>query len=224
LSKRPATKSPLVLDWTPVFADIAQSGEFGYTTGPYTMKDTRPQPAPTRHGFYFSIWKRQADGSWKVVLDLGNKTPEPKEKYQLTAAPKGRINKALITPDLAPVRDELLALDRKFFDVAKSAGTDKAFFAFVRDDVRIHRDGRLPMTGTKSLRAYVNEKPFEITGSPITSDVARSADLGYTYGSYELKWAGAQKPEKGYYVRIWKRAPNGKWQIALDTITTVPEN
>lgn len=27
------------------------------------------------HGKYTSIWKKQKDGSWKVVLDMGNASP-----------------------------------------------------------------------------------------------------------------------------------------------------
>ena len=224
LSKRPATKSPLVLDWGPVFADISQAGDMGYTTGPYTMKDTGPQPQPTRHGFYFSIWKKQPDTSWKVVLDCGIKTPAPTETYPLTAAPTGYIHKASVTSDLTPVRETLRRLDTEFFATVRKEGTEKAYFSLVREDVRIHRDGRLPMSGTSALRAFLKEEPFTITGEPIYADVAQSADLGYTYGRYELKRAAAEKLVKGYYVHVWKRDASGKWQIALDTTTIIPEN
>ena len=223
LSQRPATKSPIVLDWGPVFADISQAGDLGYTTGPYTQTDTRPQPQPTRHGFYFSVWKRQADGSWKVVLDCGIATPKPTEEYRLTAAPPGYVNKALLTPDLAPARDALRKLDGEFFATAAGAGVSKAFAALARQDVRLHRDGRLPMTGQAALEAFMKEKPFGMTGVALFADVAQSADLGYTYGTYELKREGVAKPEKGYYVRVWKRDASGRWQIALDTTTTIPE-
>ncbi|MDQ3021818.1 MAG: nuclear transport factor 2 family protein [Bacteroidota bacterium] len=68
---RPGTKS---LTWEPVKADVAQSGELGYTWGNWklAMKDT------TVYGNYFTIWKRQNDGSWKMALDGGNGTPPPK--------------------------------------------------------------------------------------------------------------------------------------------------
>ena len=224
LSKRPATKSPIVLDWGPVFADISQAGDLGYTTGPYTQTDTRPQPQPTRHGFYFSIWKRQADGSWKVVLDCGITTPKPTEEYRLTAAHREKVEKAVVTPDLAPVREALRQRDGEFFAIARQAGVGKAFASLARKDVRVHRDGRLPMTGQTALQAFLIERPFEMTGSALFADVAQSADLGYTYGTYELKREGAAKPERGYYVRVWKRDGGGRWQVALDTTTTIPEN
>jgi ketosteroid isomerase-like protein len=64
------------LTWTPVGADISASGDLGYTYGTYEFrskdKDGKPVVA---HGKYTSIWKKQMDGSWKVVLDMGNASP-----------------------------------------------------------------------------------------------------------------------------------------------------
>jgi len=65
--------------WTPVGADISASGDLGYTYGTFEFraKDKEGKPV-VQHGKYTSIWKRQKDGSWKVVLDMGNSSPEPK--------------------------------------------------------------------------------------------------------------------------------------------------
>ncbi len=56
------------LTWEPQAAEVARSGDLGYTYGLYTVttKDTSFQ------GTYVSIWKKQKDGSWKFVLDTGN--------------------------------------------------------------------------------------------------------------------------------------------------------
>jgi ketosteroid isomerase-like protein len=61
------------LTWTPVGADIAASGDLGYTYGNYEFQ-TKDDSGKTvvDHGHYTSIWKKQKDGSWKVVLDMGN--------------------------------------------------------------------------------------------------------------------------------------------------------
>ncbi|MGK7312988.1 MAG: YybH family protein [Candidatus Longimicrobiales bacterium M2_2A_002] len=57
------------LTWQPDRADLAASGDLGWTTGSYTF---RPAPdGPPGRGRYVSIWKRQPDGSWRVVMDLG---------------------------------------------------------------------------------------------------------------------------------------------------------
>ena len=57
------------LRWEPARADIATSGDLGWTTGSWTFRST-PE-SPVSRGRYVSIWRRQPDGSWKVVMDLG---------------------------------------------------------------------------------------------------------------------------------------------------------
>ena len=66
------------LTWMPVGADISASGDLGYTYGTWEFhsKDKDGKPA-VDYGNYTSIWKRQKDGSWKVVLDMGNSSSKP---------------------------------------------------------------------------------------------------------------------------------------------------
>lgn len=61
------------LMWTPVGADVSWSGDMGYTYGTFEFhsRDKNGKPM-VDYGKYTSIWKRQKDGSWKVVLDMGN--------------------------------------------------------------------------------------------------------------------------------------------------------
>jgi ketosteroid isomerase-like protein len=72
------------LTWTPVYADISASGDLGYTYGTFEFRSKAKDGKPTvSHGKYTSIWKKQKDGSWKVVLDMGNDSPEPGKKLTL---------------------------------------------------------------------------------------------------------------------------------------------
>ncbi len=67
------------LTWTPVHADMAASGDLGYTYGTYEFRSKDKDGKPTvEYGKYASIWKKQKDGSWKVVMDMGNSSPSPK--------------------------------------------------------------------------------------------------------------------------------------------------
>ena len=70
---------PGELLWQPVGADLARSGDLGYTWGTYEFRthDAEGKPA-TRHGKYLTVWKKQADGAWKIVVDTGNASPPPK--------------------------------------------------------------------------------------------------------------------------------------------------
>ena len=64
------------LTWTAIGADISASGDLGYTYGYYEFQH-RDEAGKriTENGKYTSIWRRQSDGSWKVVLDMGNAGP-----------------------------------------------------------------------------------------------------------------------------------------------------
>ena len=63
------------LTWTPVDAGIAQSADLGWTSGTYEFRSVDKEGKPiVEHGKYTSIWKKQPDGNWKVVLDMGNST------------------------------------------------------------------------------------------------------------------------------------------------------
>lgn len=66
------------LRWEPDRADIAASGDLGWTTGHYVSESIGPDGTPQRaEGLYVSIWRRQVDGTWKVVMDLGNPIDTP---------------------------------------------------------------------------------------------------------------------------------------------------
>jgi ketosteroid isomerase-like protein len=69
----------LKLTWIPLRAEVSVSGELGWTTGSYELTRLDETGAPhVRRGKYVTIWHRQADGSWKAVLDGGNPdTPPP---------------------------------------------------------------------------------------------------------------------------------------------------
>lgn len=64
------------LRWEPLRAEMAQSGDLGYTVGRFQniVVDSTGADQVVRQGIYVSIWRRQADGSWKVEMDLGNPT------------------------------------------------------------------------------------------------------------------------------------------------------
>jgi ketosteroid isomerase-like protein len=65
------------LTWTPVGADICSSGDLGYTYGTFEFRFIGKDGQPAvEHGKYTSIWKKQRDGGWKVVLDMGNSSSE----------------------------------------------------------------------------------------------------------------------------------------------------
>jgi len=75
---RSATWSPKAyqLTWTPTDAVMSPAGDMGYTWGHYDghSKDANGNPVTTS-GRYMTIWRKEKDGSWKVVLDAGSNEP-----------------------------------------------------------------------------------------------------------------------------------------------------
>jgi ketosteroid isomerase-like protein len=197
----PATRPRVVLNWAPIYGDVSQAGDLGYTTGPYTLADHGPEQRPTQHGLFFSVWKKQADGSWRVVLDVGVRTPAAVTSLEapFRAAPRARVKLAGV--NLEEERAHLLELDRELVVAAGADSLAQAFLNFLSHQARLHRNGLMPLVGRAAIRGWLTKQTGRLSGEPLQAEVARSADLGYTYGRYELKGAGAQV-EKGYYARV----------------------
>ncbi len=64
------------LTWTPTDAAMGPSGDMGYTWGHFEghSKDANGNPVTTS-GRYITVWRKQADGTWKVALDAGSNEP-----------------------------------------------------------------------------------------------------------------------------------------------------
>lgn len=51
--------------WAPEFVEVLDSGTLAISSGP--VRD----PTGKRTGTFNSVWRREADGKWKIVLDNG---------------------------------------------------------------------------------------------------------------------------------------------------------
>lgn len=202
------------LEWAPRTGDVAASGELGWLTGGFTVI---PPTGDPRHGCYFSVWEKQANGDWRVKLDVGIDTPGPaafaaadfvRVSQSDTRAPEARPSNTV--PDLKQA-DLALASDAN----ARTAAA--ALLDRLNVHARVHRPGRQPLTSRQAIAdAFTAAPPPDVTyEAALDARVASSGDLGWTLGRYAPK-SGAG--ESGYYVRVWKRAPAGPWTIAADII------
>lgn len=67
---------PAGLSWTPVGAHLAASGDLGYTYGTWELhRPAATGSPPVAHGQYLTVWKRQSDGTWRVLADIGSTAP-----------------------------------------------------------------------------------------------------------------------------------------------------
>ena len=56
--------------WAPDFTNASEKGDFGYTYGKYTWQSKDSAGKLTEFkGIFHTVWKKQADGTWKYVWD-----------------------------------------------------------------------------------------------------------------------------------------------------------
>jgi len=58
------------LTWRATEVRLAESGELGYTSGPFTMTSTLPSgERRERTGHYVCIWRKDPDGRWRCIVE-----------------------------------------------------------------------------------------------------------------------------------------------------------
>jgi ketosteroid isomerase-like protein len=222
----PQTLPPVLLKWVPSFADVSIAGDLGYTTGPSVFSDLSPEKKPPDYGAYFSIWKKQNDGTWKVFLDAGLKTSKPTGALDAPCASSERDSLRLheLTAGELKSRKETMDSTELSFELKQQlVGTLLAYSECVDAEGRMHRNGELPLVGRDAIVASLTKARVSISSRQIFSDIAQSGDLGFTYGSYEVGERDTDTArERGYFVRVWKLSSGLKWLIVFDTALPIP--
>ena len=211
-------KRPL-LSWQPIFADVAGSGEMAYTTGPWQFRQDINDEKPVAFGHFITVWKKQSDGSWKFVIDLGVSHPEP---TNTPAAWEPSVAKSIskLETSAGAKGQTLKDSDLKFSRTSASVGPEKALQQFAADHIRLYRNGKMPFIGrNNALQAVAKDQTW--TWVPAFTDVSKANDLGYSYGLYEIHDASKKLMEKGNYLRIWKRIGE-KWKVVVDVADPLP--
>jgi len=216
IARRPDPPKDLQLQWEPRYGDVSSTGELGYLIGP--VRTVRGDPArggTVRHSNYASIWKRQRDGSYQVLIDFGTPTPGAVTYPEgFTRAPhtsRFRGDYDDTTPPLGAA-DSVMNSDLR-------TSPPRAYRGKVAEGARLLRPGQMPAVGERAIVSAVTaQRPWAIVDTQGTES-ARSGDLGYTWGTYIVtKQARGRVPDHGFYVRVWVRERNGQWKLALDAL------
>jgi ketosteroid isomerase-like protein len=211
IAKAPDPPKDSALVWEPRYGDISGSGELGYLTGPVLNKAAG---RPVRHQTYASVWKRQRDGTFKVILDVGVATPRA-----VPFAPG--VQRAPFANRFSGDYDDRTPPLSAADGVLNSAlrGSQSGYRGRLAPEARLHRAGVMPLVGEARILAWLAGQPRFALGDSRHAESARSGDLGYTWGTYKLaRRAAGAKPEEGFYARVWTRQRDGQWQVALDVL------
>ncbi len=213
-----------LLNWYPAVAEIALAGDMGWTTGPWEFKNDIKDEKPVAWGNFLTVWKKQADGSWKFAIDLGISNPQPDQAPAQWQLPKDYKHANVGGVGPGPNSSELLAREREFSSASAARGTQKAFEEYASAEIRMFREGKQPIAGKANALAALAENSDVLTWDPAFADMSKSVDLGYTYGTYRILKKDAQPTvlESGNYFRIWKRDRN-KWVVVADLLNPVKD-
>lgn len=209
------------LQWEPAYAGVSRAGDLGFSTGPYIAQ--RDSSLPAHHGHFLTLWRRQRDGSWKVELDHGISYAHPHQPERFGHI--GRVRTIWPThagagpaSSRAPA-DELLDVDQVLANSIQGRG-GQAYLLFAHPQIRLYRDGVLPVEGADAARDLARLPAGSMTFVPEGAGASAAADLGYTYGTYRRQGPEAANVE-GAYTRVWIRAGGG-WRVLIDLAADFP--
>jgi len=112
---------------------------------------------------------------------------------------------------------------------AKAAETNglEGLISYYTDDVMVLPPNMPILVGKDSVRkdlaGLFNMPGFSLKFQPVKVEAARSGEIGYVQGTYEMTMndpKGTPMTDKGKYIEIWKKQPDGSWKCAVDTFNS----
>ena len=204
---------PGQLSWKPVYAKISQSGDWGFTTGPFTFLGD-PKIAPT-FGQYLSIWKTDFKGVWKLALNLNISHKKPLIEPELNYTDPKSI-KFFEQVSLARIRQrkEIITTTDQLFSNTLIKDQNLAHDIFLVENSRFLFQGEEPIIGKARINNFLGKNQISIESEPLNADRATGSDLAYSYGiAYITK---NKLITKYHYVRVWESQEEHKWNVILE--------
>jgi ketosteroid isomerase-like protein len=120
-------------------------------------------------------------------------------------------------------RDALLAADRAF-DAATADKKLDGFSSFLADNVSTLRADQPVLRGKAAMqnawKPLLENQSISLRWQPISAEISKSRDLGYTVGSYTVTRTdekGASIAGTGKYLTLWRLQSDGSWKVEFDT-------
>jgi len=198
-AKPPKTKPTAKLAWDPICADVASSGDLGYTFGPAELKSKSDDKViPGTSEIYLTVWKREGNGPWRVLADIGDDNPPKPADF---AFRQGPIPESAKTP---ADQTDLYQTEKALDSHEGIALSDELQATYAKTVYQISNN-----VGPWSMESkFIPPSLLSFQGGA----VSRNADLGYTYGTYRSNFG-----EHGNFIHIWRRADRRQaWKIVVD--------
>ncbi len=200
------------LRWAPALAGASAVGDLGYTTGPWRIDGPDGKAVATGH--FFTIWARQADGTYKWLLDNGISSPLATAPAALPTLLQVGISTERAAMGTGDQPLQVRWLDEQLSaDIAKR-GMGAAYAVRLHEEARLLREESAPLTTPAAIQRRLAAEPAWLL-TPVGGRVAASRDLAYSYGRYQAAAAA------GSYVHLWRRSRAG-WQLLLEITNPAP--
>ena len=191
------------LIWQPAYAGLAQSGELGFTTGPWQFKNNL-QGSTVAAGSFATIWNLDKNGNWKFLVDIGTDCPT-EIPYTVDSVKKWVGN----TIDDLDTKDAL-TIDRIFIQQYAAIKND-AFKAVVTENSWFNLQGQAPIKGTQNILANLGQIPAGLDFNPLGGGISASSDFAYVYGTVR------REAKIANYLRVWQKSGD-KYSLLLQTL------
>ena len=121
---------------------------------------------------------------------------------------------------------EMIAAEISFSTASQQMGTRKALMEYIDSNGVLLRPNTFPLVGADAIDfiSQANDSTYNMVWQPKGASIAASGELGYTFGVYSVTPKNKDTVMYGTYVNIWKKQPDGKWKLLLDSGNEGVEN
>jgi uncharacterized protein (TIGR02246 family) len=124
-------------------------------------------------------------------------------------------------PDFKTEENAIRQADIDWSKAAASKDVDKVA-AFYAEDGAVYPPNAPIAAGRPAIKiawtGMVNLPGFMVNWAPSRVEVARSADMGWSMGTYTMTTSvpGSSSTDHGKYVAVWKKQQDGSWKVEAD--------
>lgn len=213
------------LEWSPAAAAVDCAGGLAVTTGPWRYRN--PEGGDPVAGHYLSLWRKDENGEWSVVLDHG--VDQERDAVAASGLQPGLdalwpAAAARDCPKAAAANAKALAkADGQLNAAIRSKGIDVALRRYAHAWAVAYRDDAVPGPLAADWPADGLALGSRVQGRNQATIATAGSDMGYTYGEIVEPAQRRIAPRtRAVYVRVWVH-DGLDWRLGLDMLTPLPE-
>jgi hypothetical protein len=194
-----------VFSWSASYAEMSNSGDWGYTTGNYEHRANTLADTLNDSGQYNTVWHKTENGQWKYLIDMGNPhPPAPLEKYSKSIhIEKKSGGDNTNTGSIMDLEKRFIILfEKNISEAYQKSGSEKYI---------LNLTGYMPVTSTDPAIILIKKIHSTMKYQPAGAIISPGKDMAAVYGTFDCDNG------HGNYLRIWRFEKNG-WKIALEVL------